>query len=415
MHNPKGDPRVTPVGQWLRDTKINELPQLWNVLIGELSLIGPRPEVLGIVENWPRNVRKNILSVRPGITSPASVIFRDEEKMIPLGKELPTYLKSIAPKKMRLDQIYVKNRTFWMDLDVLFWTALTLIPRLGEYQLPEEKLLWGPISQLFRRYLTWFSIDTITAFLVFGISSVLLRLSQGPLNVGWLRLVIISLGYAFLFSLAGALFGVQRIYWSKASALDVAYLIPPVLLAFSVAFIMNFFLAICPVQLLLFGTSLVFIGFVFVRYRSRLIIGLVSRISTIWKTPTLARERVLIIGGGEAGQSAAWMIQNSDNCSDLHIVGFVDDDIYKSRMRLRGVDVIGQRDAIPEIVKELGVEIIIFAIHDMPDNEQQEILAICEQTQTRVLKMPNFIGKLSTIASILSSLHSMEARCEVGE
>ncbi len=70
----KQDRRITPLGQWLRNTKLNELPQLWNVLIGEMSLVGPRPEDPEIVKTWPADARKEILSVRPGITSPASIL-----------------------------------------------------------------------------------------------------------------------------------------------------------------------------------------------------------------------------------------------------------------------------------------------------------------------------------------------------
>lgn len=75
----QGDPRITPLGQWLRDTKINELPQLWNVLKGDMSIVGPRPEDRDFVAHWPADVRQVLLSVRPGITSPASILSRRGE------------------------------------------------------------------------------------------------------------------------------------------------------------------------------------------------------------------------------------------------------------------------------------------------------------------------------------------------
>ena len=406
----RGDPRITPVGQWLRDTKINELPQLWNVLIGEMSLIGPRPEIPEIVAKWAEELRPIILSVRPGITSPASVIFRDEEDLLPVGDEMRAYLESLVPRKMRLDQNYVIDRSFWMDLDVLFWTMLILIPRLGKYKLPEEQLLWGPISRLFRRYLNWFSIDAITVFLAFGFSSLFLRVFFGPLDVGWPRLTYISLGFAILFSFIGALFGIQRIYWSKASGIDAIYLLPPVVLSLGIALVVNKIAAIFPVELLVVGSGVVLIGFVFVRYRSRLITGLTSRLLSRWNTPKIARERVLIIGGGVAGQSAAWMMQNNESGSDFHIVGFVDDDIYKKGLRIIGADVLGRRDDIPELVEKHNVGILVFAIHDLTDYEQQKILDICDQTASQVVMMPNFLGRLSTVSSILSNIQAVETR-----
>src|SRR5512138_750044 len=71
----ENDPRVTPLGRILRQTKINELPQLWNVLIGDMSMVGPRPEDPTIASEWPEEVQREVLSVRPGITSPASIVY----------------------------------------------------------------------------------------------------------------------------------------------------------------------------------------------------------------------------------------------------------------------------------------------------------------------------------------------------
>lgn len=406
----KGDPRVTPVGQWLRDTKINELPQLWNVLVGEMSLIGPRPEVPEIVKKWPKEIRQIILLVRPGITSPASVMYRDEEELLPVGDEMRTYLESVVPRKMRLDQIYVNNRSFWMDLDILFWTLLVLTPRLGEYKLPEEQLLWGPIARLFRRYLNWFSIDAITAFLAFGVTSVFLRIFFGPLDIGWLRLLLISLGFALLFSFVGAVMGVQRVYWSKSSGIDAVYLIPPVVLAMVILLVTNSTLDICPVSLLVLGSISVYSGFVLVRYRSRILTGIASRLLSRWRTPAIARERILIIGGGDAGQSAAWMIQHNGSGSTFHTVGFVDDDIYKSRLRIHGAEVLGGRDDIPAIVEKHDVGIIVFAIHDVSARECRKILDICAETPARVVMMPDFMGRLNAVASILTNIQTVEAR-----
>ena len=88
----QGDPRITPYGKWLRDTKLNELPQLWNVLKGEMSLVGPRPEDPHIVDGWPEDVRREVLSVRPGITSPASVIYRNEEGLLQNEQVMDLYV-----------------------------------------------------------------------------------------------------------------------------------------------------------------------------------------------------------------------------------------------------------------------------------------------------------------------------------
>ena len=137
------DPRITRVGRRLRDTKLNELPQLWNVFKGEMSLVGPRPEVPLIVEDWPEDARNEILSVRPGITSPASVLYYDEENRLSFGQVMQIYLDDVLPSKLRLDQLYIRYRSFLGDLDILFYTLLVLLPRFNKSSPPEENLLVG--------------------------------------------------------------------------------------------------------------------------------------------------------------------------------------------------------------------------------------------------------------------------------
>ena len=132
------DERVTPIGKWLRATKVNELPQLWNVLIGEMSLVGPRPEDPQFVEKWSPEERKTILSVKPGITSPATIVYRDEEKLLFGDGFMDAYLKDILPDKLRLDQLYVANHTFINDLDVLFMTLIVILPKLRSLQVKER-------------------------------------------------------------------------------------------------------------------------------------------------------------------------------------------------------------------------------------------------------------------------------------
>ncbi|HEX2698233.1 MAG TPA: sugar transferase, partial [Anaerolineales bacterium] len=140
----KGDPRITPLGHWLRDTKLNELPQLWNVLCNEMSFVGPRPEDPEIAATWPQDARREILSIRPGITSPASVLYHDEESLLPTEDLMASYFKSILPNKLRLDRLYVRNHSFIADLDIILWTLAVLIPRMAKQRIPEGFLFAGP-------------------------------------------------------------------------------------------------------------------------------------------------------------------------------------------------------------------------------------------------------------------------------
>ena len=140
-----GDVRITKIGQWLRDTKLNELPQLINVLKGEMSLVGPRPEDVEIAATWPEEARKTILSMRPGITSPASILYRYEEAQLNSESVMDDYLRDILPDKLRLDQLYVAHHSFLSDLDIIFWTMISLIPAMKRVSVPEQRLFFGPV------------------------------------------------------------------------------------------------------------------------------------------------------------------------------------------------------------------------------------------------------------------------------
>jgi lipopolysaccharide/colanic/teichoic acid biosynthesis glycosyltransferase len=116
------DPRVTPVGRFLRRWKLDELPQFVNVLRGEMSLVGPRPEAPEYVLLYTEEER-NVLRVRPGITSPASLRYRDEESLL-MGEEWrDAYVNRIMRDKLRIDLEWLDRRTFASDLRLLVRTA----------------------------------------------------------------------------------------------------------------------------------------------------------------------------------------------------------------------------------------------------------------------------------------------------
>jgi lipopolysaccharide/colanic/teichoic acid biosynthesis glycosyltransferase len=118
----RGDRRVTGVGRMLRLTKLDELPQLWNVLAGDMSLVGPRPEIPEYVEKFRRDYEE-ILTVRPGITDPASIEFRREENLLAQSDDPEAkYLSAILPRKLAMAREYVKTRTFLGDLILIFRT-----------------------------------------------------------------------------------------------------------------------------------------------------------------------------------------------------------------------------------------------------------------------------------------------------
>jgi len=121
------DPRITKIGKLLRKYKLDELPQLINVLKGEMSIVGPRPEVSMEVETYT-NEEKRILNVKPGITDFASLTFHNEGEILK-GSADPhqTYREKIRPEKLKLALKYVEKQSFWVDLKIIFETIKTLV------------------------------------------------------------------------------------------------------------------------------------------------------------------------------------------------------------------------------------------------------------------------------------------------
>jgi lipopolysaccharide/colanic/teichoic acid biosynthesis glycosyltransferase len=126
-----GDSRITRVGKFLRARKLDELPQLWNVLRGDMSLVGPRPEVPEYVELF-RERYAAVLTVRPGITDLASIRFRNEEDLLSRSSDpLREYAERILPVKLRLAEEYIGTRTMFRDISILFHTASAILGSNG--------------------------------------------------------------------------------------------------------------------------------------------------------------------------------------------------------------------------------------------------------------------------------------------
>jgi lipopolysaccharide/colanic/teichoic acid biosynthesis glycosyltransferase len=129
-----GDSRITPLGRWLRKTKIDELPQLFNVLVGHMSLVGPRPEVPRFISTYTAS-QKGVFATRPGITGP-SIILNEEELMAGKTDKELFYLSTILPAKLAVDLDYCSHITFRTDLQLIFLTLGRLFRRASPSSVP---------------------------------------------------------------------------------------------------------------------------------------------------------------------------------------------------------------------------------------------------------------------------------------
>lgn len=393
----KEDERITPFGHWLRDTKINELPQLWNVLKGDMSLVGPRPEDVELVKEWDTEARSIILTVSPGITSPASILYRDEEKMLSKTDLMDDYFINILPDKIRLDQLYVRYQSFWSDLDILFWTVVIILPQMLKAKIPEGYLFSGPISRLVNRYVSWFLIDLIISFLVVGGLGLIWR-SQGPLDWGFGNLTIFSLFLAFCFSSINSISGLNRIVWSSATvnnALSLmlsCWVVTLLLLIFNLIlpFIPGIQVSQLPIGMLLSIGLLAQFGFLIARYRWRMVTAIASRWLTWRNKDSNIGEKVLIVGTGEGFYSANWLLRQSEYQYAFSIVGVVDDNIpTKQGMLIEGCKVLGKIADIPNIVEKEGIGLIVFTSSKVPAYIKKYTLKLWKKNQVKLIQLDN--------------------------
>jgi len=122
------DPRITSIGHFLRRTKLDELAQLFNVLGGSMSLVGPRPEVQEYIDAYPEDIKKIVLSVKPGITDYASIEFKDENKVLENSIDpSKTYIEEILPVKQQYYLKYIEDQSFFVDIKIIFKTVFVIL------------------------------------------------------------------------------------------------------------------------------------------------------------------------------------------------------------------------------------------------------------------------------------------------
>ena len=133
----RNDPRVTKVGKILRKSKLNELPQLFNIFMGDISIIGPRPLMRAGFNRYSLNFQNSVYNVKPGLTGIGSIVFRDEEKILTESNLTPheCYKKIILPYKGKLELWYQTNRSLFLDIQLIFMTAwVILVPNSKLYE-----------------------------------------------------------------------------------------------------------------------------------------------------------------------------------------------------------------------------------------------------------------------------------------
>jgi len=383
---PQDDPRVTRFGRRLRRSKLDELPQLINVVRGDMSLVGPRPEIPEMVDRYSP-LFKRLLALRPGITSPSFLAYRNVEKLI--GTDPSRYADVILPKKLALDMRYLLRYSFWTDLGIIGQTIGVI------FGLDSVAFRW--VARSIRRYVPWLILDAPIIAAAFY-AALFLRLLDFPTSgfksyLGALTRWILPLLVIYL--VMTSLWGVHRRIWRFASAADVRPIFGATATATAVAIAIDVYgggrgSRALPLGVLLLGGFFSACGMVLVRYRSRLLRGLSPR-----GRSDNEGTRAIIYGAGDAGQHLALRLLTHQSGEIYDLVGFVDDDPRTRGQRVHGLPVLGGRHELIPIVGRRRIDLIIIAINNVRGEDLRQILTAAQQTPAQIRIIPNVFEVVS--------------------
>jgi FlaA1/EpsC-like NDP-sugar epimerase/lipopolysaccharide/colanic/teichoic acid biosynthesis glycosyltransferase len=350
-----GDARITRAGHWLRATKLDELPQLFNVLRGEMSLVGPRPEVPRYVERF-RDDFAGILAVRPGITDLASLKYRHEADLLARAADPEAaYVADILPDKIRLAKHYVAHASLALDAQVLWRTLLGLcapapaLPREGRggRRALLQSLLKHRRALVVTIHLGMIVLANYLAFWLRFDGTI-----PAPMFALFLQFLLP------LIAVRAATFAPLRLYeglWRYTSLWDLRNILTGVAASTALFFVLVHVVLdvrAYPRSIYLIDAILLVCGMASIRLTRRLYADLA-------RTPR--DRRVLIYGAGDAGEMVVRdMLRHPD--SDYEPVGFIDDDAEKYGERIHGIPVLGGRADLPRLVQKYAPSEILVAL-----------------------------------------------------
>jgi lipopolysaccharide/colanic/teichoic acid biosynthesis glycosyltransferase len=359
--SPRNDPRVTTIGSILRRTKLNELPQLMNVLIGDMSFVGPRPEVPEFVKLYD-DEEKRILCVRPGIVGPSQILMRNEEELYEKEVKLERhYVDHIMLDKVKIDLEYVDNRSFWTDLGYLLrGVAITITGAISRRHLFEN------VEQI-ELFVCDFFVSALAYFLAYYLrfEGELPAIENAILLQTVPYVVVIRLG-VFLY------FGVYATLPRFLSSDEVIQIVKGATIGSMLIVLVTFLVGERGHPRSVFVIDWLVLLFIMLGYR--VLFKVIRRYQS--DNRRSVEEDLLIYGAGGMGDLALRYMRMRGGS---RVVAFVDDDPRKMRKSFQGVKVLGTRYDIESLVKLYRIDHVLIA----PDNNDVEdinhIKALCEK------------------------------------
>lgn len=364
--SPRGDPRVTPVGLVLRRLKLNELPQFINILKGDMTLIGPRPEAPELAAAYPETARR-IFEVKPGLAGPNQILGRNEEELYPPGVDpVQHYIEHLLPRKLPLDLEYIDNKSLFKDFTYLFLACKVTITGAVS-----RKHLWEKRHQIFLLI-----SDLCCCAVSFSLAHFLRY--EGDLDQTAVRLFPMLLVFAVVFRLPLFLyFGLYNSMIRHLSFYDIKQISKAVGASSLFLVVASFFFEL--IRKYSRGVFLIDFALLTILLISSRI--LLQKIAMLYRNGSSAngkgqKRRVLIWGAGDTGELCLRYL-HKDQQVEYEPVGFIDDDPQKRYRRLHGVKVLGDRHHLATLAQLYGVEEVILAIPSAPAPELQLIMGLC--------------------------------------
>ncbi len=381
----KNDSRITAIGGILRWSKLDELPQLINVLIGDMSFVGPRPEVPAIVKYYTEEQRQ-VLSVKPGIIGANQILARNESDLYPDGIEDTEtyYIKHILPNKLAVDLDYVKHNSFRYDIKLLLHGIIVTFlgaaqarvfteAKIPAFILPADMILI--CLAYFLAYALRFDWKIPPEDLkVFGLS---------------LPLVLIIRTSVFL------LYRIYKNIWKYLSINDLFVIAKACTVSSLIYLVLMFFISVRvfsrSVFLIDWLLVMLFVGGlrIFLRIMTERI-SIKERLENIH----VARRNIIIIGAGDVGEMALRELERNVKYR-YNMVGFVDDDPHKKGKLIHSVPVLGPINDIPNLAKLYRIDEAFLAISRLSSNEIRAIVQSCEEAGIKCRIVPAVVDALN--------------------
>jgi FlaA1/EpsC-like NDP-sugar epimerase/lipopolysaccharide/colanic/teichoic acid biosynthesis glycosyltransferase len=392
-----GDRRITPIGKFLRSTKLDEIPQLLNVLRGEMSLVGPRPEVPEYHHVY-RNGFEKVLQVRPGITDPVSLELADEELFLrQYADPLQAYEKILLPRKLQLSLNYLQARRLRDDVRVLILTVLTAVGLRYRAPLHFEAESFLPKNENGQ------PIETTPTMLIDRIPVKVRRFMVALFDLCGVALALylafllrfeadipadhVPFFYRMLVTLAPLRMiffywlGLYRGLWRYTSIKDLMTIFRATALSSLAAItiltmVQGFYGLPRSVFIIEYCLSIFLVG------------GMRFLMRALLSYPALhqGNRRVLIVGAGDTSENLLREILYRP--SHFHVVGLVDDDPAKQRLRIHGVPVLGNRRELAKLVSQYQVEEIFIAMPSASGAVIRDIVSQCQAVKVQFRRVP---------------------------